>query len=469
MPKIYNKFIPVVKLGDKTNTDGVITTIKNGFFDIMPDAYGNYKVYKRSGLEPVEKFDYSVDAIYYFEKTQEYIFISGGNIYVSRTIEGNKKVIWSGLPLGGKYSFVDAGARLCIAYGGELLVYNGEYIEPTGYQEYSRVSSVVYLDGRIITNDLRDGYKQFIRVSEIIDDFGIKYDGIFFEERTKFDDIVALCVYNRLLFVFGKSSVTVWAHEGMGVFVRIDAYTLDTGINSISSVVCDDTFVCFVTNDNRLILFTDNGYKNISHGYVDRIIDMLDLKNCDLYTIKTNYGVFLIISNISNNLSYYYSFSAKNFGRLTSDIYDNMFIGGCSYYKGGKTIVGTRNGYLCILGGYNGNVYTDIGSNYIFEVETGHITHGTFTDKMSRKTTFPYYIYTPSYAVNTPVINISYNTNNRGYNKSHLFKITNKTGHFGKIVIAPNGIYNTRQVRIQNSDNCYLELFGFEEYIEVLS
>jgi hypothetical protein len=162
----------------------------------------------------------------------------------------------------GPVSIADNGTQLFIACNPASFIYNtvtnvfGQITDP----DFPGAGSVGYLDGYFVFNEPNS---QKFWVTSLLD--GTSIDPLDFASAEGYpDNVIALIVDHREIFLFGDTSVEVWYDAGTPDFplARIQGAFMEVGCGAAYSVAKLDNSVFWVGSDarGRGVVYRANGY-----------------------------------------------------------------------------------------------------------------------------------------------------------------------------------------------------------------
>jgi hypothetical protein len=162
----------------------------------------------------------------------------------------------------GPVSMADNGTQIFIACNPEGFIYNTvtNVFGPITDPDFPGAGSVGYLDGYFVFNEPNS---QKFWVTAILD--GTDINALDFASAEGYpDNVVALIVDHREIFLFGSTSVEVWYDAGTPDFpmARIQGAFMEVGCGAAYSVAKLDSRVFFIGSDarGRGVVYAINGY-----------------------------------------------------------------------------------------------------------------------------------------------------------------------------------------------------------------
>ncbi len=233
-------------------------------------------------------------------KFGDYLYVaSGGELY---RVDGNYNTSFLGYIDGsGPVSMVDNGEQLFIACNPSAFIYNantgvfGQITDP----DFPGAVTVGYLDGYFVFNQPNS---QRFWVTSLND--GTQIDPLdFASAEGNPDDVVALNVNHREVWLFGTSTVEVWYNAGLADFplARIAGAFMEVGCAAPYSVAKLDNSVFWLGSDIRGngIVYRNNGYnaQRISTHAIEWQIQQYDVINDAIgYSYQQDGHLFYILT-----------------------------------------------------------------------------------------------------------------------------------------------------------------------------
>lgn len=169
----------------------------------------------------------------------------------------------------GKVSFAENATQIAICDGFGLYVWDGFNLTQTTLP-ISAAGSIAALDGYGVFNDRSSG--KFYRTN--LNDFKTVDPLNFATAESQPDKLVRVFVDHREIWLFGETSIEVWANSGaVGFsFQRVGGIALERGCAAAFSVASEDNTVFWLGNDG--MVYRADGYRpaRISDEGIERLI-----------------------------------------------------------------------------------------------------------------------------------------------------------------------------------------------------
>jgi hypothetical protein len=243
-------------------------------------------------------------------KFGDYLYVaSGGELYRA---DGNYNTSFLGYIDGsGPVSMVDNGEQLFIACNPSAFIYNAStgVFEQITDPDFPGAVTVGYLDGYFVFNQPNS---QRFWVTSLND--GTQIDPLdFASAEGNPDDVVALNVNHREVWLFGTSTVEVWYNAGLADFplARIAGAFMEVGCAAPYSVAKLDNSVFWLGSDIRGngIIYRNNGYnaQRISTHAIEWQIQQYDVINDAIgYSYQQDGHLFYILTFPTANATWCY-------------------------------------------------------------------------------------------------------------------------------------------------------------------
>ena len=216
----------------------------------------------------------------------------------------------------GPVSMSDNGTQIFIACNPDGYIYNVDTLAFAQITDpdFAGAGSVGYLDGYFVFNQPDS---QLFWVTSLLD--GTSVDPLDFASAEGYpDNIVALIIDHREIFLFGNNSVEVWYDAGNADFpmARIQGAFMEVGCAAAYSVAKLDNSVFWLGSDARGsgIVYRANGYTpaRISTNAVEYAIQTYgDLSDAIGYTYQQDGHPFYVLIFPSADTTWVYDVSAQ--------------------------------------------------------------------------------------------------------------------------------------------------------------
>jgi len=291
--------------------------------------------------------------------------VSGNKLYqIDTTWTATEKGTVTGT---GPVSMVDNGTQLFIAAGADGFIYNANtnvFAQITD-PDFPGASTVGFIDGYFVFTEPNS---QKFWVTALLD--GTSVDPLdFASAEGSPDDLVALIVDHREVWLFGTTSVEVWYNAGLPDFplTRIQGAFNEIGCAAAYSVAKLDNGVFWLGADarGRGIVYRSNGYngKRIStHAVEWQIQQYNDISDATAYTYQQDGHSFYVLNFPSANITWVYDVATEAWHQRAGWL-NNSFTrhrGDCQMAFNDEIVIGD---YLAgAIYAYDPTVYTEAGT-----------------------------------------------------------------------------------------------------------
>lgn len=397
MPKIPINEIPY-KNTDEEAIEYFGDVLIDGFIETVPDK--NAKITrKRPGLG-MHLLDLGtnspVDALYWWNGRKVAVAVSGGKVF-KITKSGSTltaiEITGSKLSSGNRVTFAELGStltgfKLAMAAGGKIN-YTLDAVtvsEVSDSDAPTEVTHIDFLDTYILANVVGSGEFRFCEPGDITDWSSIN----FAVAEGRPDDLKALLVRHREIFLMGEQTIEIWYNDGVNPFSRITM--IEYGVLAPYSTCFDGADLYFLNNDKQITrlqggrtpVVLSTPYDQFIQTKLEYIDDMfayiLNMEGKKWYVAQFPTENRTLVYDILENAWYEWGKWQNNY--LETLAY-NRFLGNCHAYcpNWGMNLIGSRiDGKIYDI---SLNNYHDGGEKIRTLKRTGKITHGTTQIKQS--------------------------------------------------------------------------------------
>ena len=323
-----------------------------------------------------------VDGLYWSKNRLYVIAVSAGNSY-KLDINGNvTNITGNTLRKNKPVSFATDGTLIAMANGGKIVTqadggtttYLADVNAPTA------VDHLAFIDTYLLANIKNTtGWK-----SSAVGDITDFTNGVSYNAEYDPDELIALFVANREIYLFGPDTTERWYNDGVSPFSPIGTGLIDEGAIKNTIQEFSGSFI-FMNAERRVIILTGNAAQNISTSFDDVFRDLIDVSDARSMMMHIGNRAFYVITFEIAGRTFVYDLSTKGWAEW--GIYD---VGTGSY-----GMFNARSHCYCetwnfhLIGGNNdgkiyklGYDYTDDAGAMVREViRTGQIDHGTENEK----------------------------------------------------------------------------------------
>lgn len=307
------------------NTDEIALNAKNsrlydGYVDQLGASHGRPAI-KLAHSATVSAGGTNATGLYYWAE-KGYIFGVFGEHFVRLIPQGKDRCDHSSLTDVGIASywnssnpptFCNDGTYVFAADGGRIIHWtngsNVECLSDTDAPVY--VSHVAYLDGYILCNSI--GTNKFYW-SNVNDSF--TWEALNFASAAGSpDNINALHVVNREIYLFGPNTLEIWEDDGETPFSRVPGGFLEVGCIAPYSIVNVSNVLYWLDNRCRIVRSAGRNVEPISTPFDKEISEMIGPSTCRGYVIPYKGFTFVIFNFISDHKTFVYNLNTEQWSQ----------------------------------------------------------------------------------------------------------------------------------------------------------
>lgn len=453
-------------------TDAYLEYIDNKLFAIKRPGLGSFVTLGSSA---------AVDGVYYWEAQDILVAVSGGNVY-SVDEAGTSTSMGSGLSTGVRPTFTEfsqgGNDYLAMANGGAIYVStNGAAVAALSDTDApTTVTHVVFLDQYLLANKAGTGRIYYSQVGDYTD-----WQNDFVTAEARGDDVLAVRIGWRDIYLFGTTTTEVWYNDGSTPFVRYDGREIQLGLSAKHSVQYIDNTWFFLDNRRRLVKVTGTEPQILSSPFDKKLSNLTTVSDAISDNIQVGGKGFYVITFPSvtradggSGQTYCYDYKLNawyEWGEWnTAEAWYDRFKGNCVAFAHpwGKHYVGDRaaTGKVYLMAE---TTYQDNSEPIKMQVDTAYIDHGTYNKKKCKRATFRIKRGVSGLTTDT-TFNLRYRDNDMG---SFIASRDISVGLTGDSTITVKqdrlGSYRQRQYRLTHSANTEFIIGDAQEDSDVLS
>lgn len=184
----------------------------------------------------------------------------------------------------------DGATRSFLAAGGRSLAHYTTFSPPTEtYLDFS-ATHVDYLDTYMLANVA--GTNQF-RFSDVLDPTTWGLISVFSAIGSN-DEIVALYVLNRRIYLFGQDSIEVWENDGLSPFSRVGGGFIQTGTVSPYSIVPAVQSLFWLDRARRFSTFSGSNVQILPSPFDTELHKFGTVSDCRGFTFDLFGSTFIL-------------------------------------------------------------------------------------------------------------------------------------------------------------------------------
>ena len=416
---------------------------------------------------------FGVDGLFYWPEKDAVMAVGRGEIYQLTYVSNTPAItaLTGGVPLLNQnkpVSMAVDGTNFYACNGGKIV-----YTPLSGVPAYiadadapTTVTHVAYLDGYILAID---GSNKFYW-SDVNN--GTSWTATSFASAAGSpDNIVALKVYNREVYLFGQRTIEVWENDGATPFSRIPGGMIQSGCASPYAIIEDENSLYWLDDNRRLVRFSGKTVERLSTKLDRELQGLSNVSDGIALKLEIDGYVFFIFTFRRANRTLVYNQTTDDWCEwgqwsLANAAYDR-WIGNAYCYaeRWGLHLIGQRD--KIIISELNKDYYLDDSSIVRPYRLTGHIDYGTSQLKRSNELRFRAKRGL-GLSSGTPKIMLRYRIDNKDWSNIQEFSLGN-IGEYN-IIVRDNRrkIFRTIQYEFSATDAVDIVFSQAEEDIEVL-
>lgn len=324
-----------------------------------------------------------VEALYWWDEQNILIAVSSGVIYSVNELGTATALTGATLLPEKAVDFASNGNTLVMANGTRLVKYSaGDSVvsQVTATNSPEKASSVVFLDGYFLANEVGTGVVSFSNLNDL-DTWDVEN---FFSAESNPDNIEKLLVQDRKLVIIGRNSTEIWINDGTNPFSRVQ--TIERGTEAGNSVV--KVQGDYILLDDKLKI-TDSQGNILSTPIDNTITGLADRDDATAYLYEYKGRLIYVITFEQAKRTFCYDLQVQQWyewSEYAATTGDHTHFKGISYAhcrKWNKHVIGHKsNGKIYLL---DESVFTTDGSMIFFSKQIHNVTHGTIGLKRPAK------------------------------------------------------------------------------------
>lgn len=454
-----------VELRDKTEY------LMNGYIDEQGATHG------RPGLETFIDLGLGsgarIDGLFWWKQTGCVLAVADGKLfkvtYPSQIATKTNLYGSDRLNQNAKVSFAQDGSYAFMANGGSILKTDGTNVAEalSDAEAPTTADDVVYLDTYLLANESGTGRFRYSEVGDTL-----SWRSIARASAMGYpDDISALKIYNREIYLFGAESVEFWENDGASPFARVPGGALQVGCIAPKSIVVTSDGVYWLNHNREFVVFNGQSVEQLSTPYDKELESFSAVSDCRGEYLKIDGHGFFFWSFPSEQRTLVYNLTDKTWsewGVFNSETakYSHWLAADYCYAPAwGLHLVGDRSN--SVIYKMASSLYDDDGDAIRLVRRSGHIDYGTSQRKRSRRMRFR---AKRGHAgtTRTPQLMVRWKDDNKSWSNERWYSLGDQGDTDLVVEIGPTGIYKTRQYEFVCTDPVPVIFLYAEEDIDVL-
>lgn len=245
----------------------------------------------------------------------------------------------------GPTTMVRNGSQIAIAANNAYRLWDGTTLQsPTG-GAFSLTGAVAYMDGYFIRSNAAGGEFDVTALAD-----GTVLNALDFASAEYLpDDLRGVLVSNGVLWLLGADSVEPWQNVGDSdfPFLRLSSTAIEKGVLSNVAAVQQDNSFFWLSDEVRA--YRQEGFApvKVSTGAVDTSLTQNSIDNCFTYQWQ---GHDLVVARMKDRPAWVYDTATQSWHERGTQ--DGAWKATASVKQGSDWYIGTEDGWLCSLGGF---------------------------------------------------------------------------------------------------------------------
>lgn len=440
----------------------------------VQDAYVNEMdhIIKRPDLE--EWIDLGtnlpVDGLYWWDEQNVVIVVSNKRVWKIIAQDGTISEITGSTALlaGGIVSFATDGTVLIMANGASMVHTDlATLTTMADAQAPTAVTHIAYLDRYILA--MGSTQINFSTVGDYSNWAALDY----FQAEGQPDNNVAMMEGFREIIVLGHRSVEFFYNDGQTPFSRLAGSAQPFGCSAPYSLCQVGGTWIWLDQNRRLVSMTGRQVTPVSNPFERVIQRYQNVDDAVGYTISVDGYPLYILNFPTAKQTLVFNYLTQKWSKWG---YWNTGTGAYERYRGQCYCYARKWNFHLVGDWQNGKIYKATRSGFTDNtnpirtlIRTGHISHGTETNKRSHVLRLRMKRGLGNASVSNPQITMRRRVNNAAQWENERWASLGQVGqHELHVEFRRNGTYRTCQYEFSHSDNSDFVLVGAEELIEPL-
>lgn len=464
-----------------TNTQGTVLNDKlSSFVNGYIDDLGGY--HRFPGTLSLNDFGLgagvTVDGVYWWQQGGKAIVVIAGRVFGMTYLGGVAtltELLGATLATGKPVVFATDGTYVFMANGGRIVYTDGVVATYMADPDVPiTISHVAYLDGYILA--AAAGNKWYY--SNVND--SLNWSALNFASASSNpDDITALHVLSREVFLFGPLTIEVWENDGTSPFSRVPGGAIQVGCGAPYSVTphfaknaygLREEGCYFLNNKRQFLFYNGRSLAPIECAFQKDIQGFSSVSDCIGMAIEIAAQDFLIFTFPTADRTFLYNIGTKQWQEL-----GKWNITNANYQRWiGNSYTYCQDWNLHLLGGANTSKIYSLATSYNTENgdllrdarRSGDIDYGT--SKQKRSNEFRVRLKRGEGGSTTPVIMFRYRVNGKTWSQERQVSLGDSGQYDIFQKIPARGLFRSRQYEITSTDNVEIVQADAEEDIDIL-
>jgi hypothetical protein len=451
---------------EEVELDGMNATVQDGYVNEMDH------IVKRPGLTEFVDLGTSlpVDGLYWWDEQNVVIAVSNKRVWKISVQDGTKTELTGSTALlaGGIVTFATDGTVLVMANGAQMVHTDGSTLTTMAdAQAPTAVTHVAFLDRYILA--MSSTQINFSAVGDYSNWTALD----FFLAEGQPDNNIAMMEGFREIIVLGRRSVEFFYNDGQTPFSRLAGSSQPYGCSAPNSLCQVGSTWIWLDQNRRLVSMTGRQVTPVSNPYERVIQRYVNVDDAVGYTIGVDGYPLYILNFPTTRQTLVYNYQTQKWSKWG---YWNTTTGTYERFRGQSYCYARKWNFHLIGDWQNGKIYkadrstfTDNSNAIRTVVRTGHISHGTETNKRSAVIRLRVKRGLANSSESDPQLTMRRRVNNGAQFENERWASLGQAGqHELHLEWRRNGTYRTVQYEFVHSDNSDFVLVGAEELIETL-
>ena len=248
------------------------------------------------------------------------------------------------------------------------------------------VTHVGYLDSYALMNSVGANYFQFSNVTDVSTWTASDLASAAGSE----DNITALAIFNRRIYLFGRQSIEIWENDGVTPFSRVSGGFIEGGTVAPYSVVTANQSVFWLDATRRFATFSGSDVSYLTSPFDKELSSLPFVRDAQGYSCFINGDVFIFWDFPSAQKTYCVKLRGDNLtwsqvGRWNGDVFlGSSVTGWTSVPEAGITLCYNKGGSTLYALNPESRVDGPTGVPLRFARVTGHLDFGTHKRKLAK-------------------------------------------------------------------------------------